>query len=224
MKVLIIEDEEQLAQSMKKGFEKMGFAADYLLDGDSGQKRIEVCHNDYDIVILDIKLPKKDGLEVCRKVRQLGIKIPILMLTASDTTEKKIQGLDSGADDYLVKPFSFDELLARVRALLRRPSQTLPPKLHVGDITLDPANREVHRNGKKINLSLKEFELLAHFMRNPGRVLNREDIFSHLWDFADNSMSNVIDVHIKNLRKKINDKEGKKLLETIRGVGYRLKV
>lgn len=223
MKILIIEDEEQLAQSVKKLFEKSGYAADYLMDGESGQRRIEICHKDYDMVILDLKLPKKDGFEVCKEVRAKGIKIPILILTARDTVDEKILALDSGADDYLVKPFSSEELMARVRALSRRPRETMPPKLKVGDITLDPAAQEVFRNGRKINLTLKEFELLRYFMRNPGKVLNREDIFVHLWDFADNSMSNVIDVHIKNLRKKINDKENKKLLETIRGVGYRLR-
>lgn len=224
MKVLIIEDEEKLAQSIKKGFEKSGYAADYIMDGEAGQRRIEICHNDYDVVVLDLKLPKKDGFQVCKEVRQKDIKIPIIILTARDTVDEKIMALDSGADDYLVKPFSFDELMARVRALTRRPSETLPPKLQVADVTLDPATQEVFRGTRKITLTLKEFELLRYFMRNPGKVLNREDIFVHLWDFADNSMSNVIDVHMKNLRKKIDDNENKKLLETVRGVGYRLKV
>lgn len=224
MRVLIIEDEEKLAKALKLGLEKEGFAVDYLLEGISGQQRIETYRNDYDVVILDLMLPGKNGFQVCAEARERGVTLPILILTARDAIEDKVLALDSGADDYLVKPFAFDELLARTRALLRRPKETLSNPLQIENLILDPSRREVYRNGNKIDLTLKEFELLHYLMRNPGKVFNREDIFSHLWDFADNSLSNVIDVHIKNLRRKIDDENNnEKLLETIRGVGYRIR-
>lgn len=222
MRILIVEDEEKLARSLKVGFEKKGYAADYLVDGESGKRRIEMNHKDYDIVVLDLMLPKKNGFEVCKEVRESGVTTPILILTARDTIDDKVLALDSGADDYIVKPFSFEELLARMRALLRRPKETFPTELRIKNLILDPSRREVCRDGKKVDLTLKEFELLHYLMRNPGKVLNREDIFSHLWDFADNSFSNVIDVHIKNLRKKIDDDHNEKFIETVRGVGYRI--
>lgn len=226
MRILIIEDEEKLAKSLARGLTQSGYAADYLMDGEAGQRRIELYHDDYDLVILDLMLPGKDGFEVCRGVRAQGITIPILVLTARDATDDKVRALDSGGDDYLVKPFSFSELLARVRALLRRPSNSLGGELQVGELVLRPAEREVEYGGKKIELTLKEFELLQYLMRHAGKVLNREDIYVHLWDFAANSLSNTIDVHVKNLRKKLGDtdEEGhEKIVETIRGVGYRLK-
>lgn len=224
MRVLIVEDEEKLAEALKIGLEREGFAADYLTDGETGQQRIEIYRNDYDVVVLDLMLPGKNGFEVCREVREKGITLPILILTARDAIEDKVLALDNGADDYIVKPFAFDELLARLRALLRRPKEALPKTLQIDDLTLDPTRREVHRNGEKVDLTLKEFELLHCLMRQPGKVFSREDIFAHLWDFADNSLSNVIDVHIKNLRRKIADDEGEqKLLETVRGVGYRIR-
>ena len=223
MRVLIIEDEEKLAKSLQKGLEKIGYAADCLFDGDAGARRIEMNHSDYDVLVLDLMLPKKNGFEVCREARARNITTPILILTARDAIDDKVLALDSGADDYLVKPFSFEELLARLRALLRRPKDGIPSSLTVGNLVLDPAKRGVQRGESKIELTLKEFELLHYLMRNPGRVLTREDIFAHLWDFADNAMSNVIDVHIKNLRRKIDDAYGEKLLETVRGVGYRIR-
>lgn len=223
MRILIIEDEEKLAKSLKKGLEKSGYAADYLLDGESGQRRIEINHADYDLVVLDLMMPKKDGFEVCKSVRALGITLPILVLTARDTTEDKVLALDSGGDDYLVKPFSFEELLARIRALLRRPQTALGTELKSGDIILKPAEREVYRSQEKINLTLKEFELLHYLMRRPNEVVNREEIYTHLWDFADNALSNTIDVHVKNLRRKLGDEDHEKIIETVRGVGYRLK-
>lgn len=222
MRILVIEDEEKLAKSLVRGFTQNGYAADYVLDGESGQRRIELYHDDYDLVTLDIMLPGKNGFDVCQAIREKGFTIPILVLAARDTVEDKVQALNSGCDDYLVKPFSFDELLARVRALLRRPHETLPGELRAQDLVLKPAEREVYRDGRKVDLTLKEFELLYYLMRNPGKVLNREDIYVHLWDFAANSMSNIIDVHVKNLRKKIGDDEHQKIVETIRGVGYRL--
>ena len=226
MRILIIEDEEKLAKSLARGLTQSGYATDYLLDGESGLRRLELYHDDYDLLVLDIMLPGKDGFEVCREIRGHGFMIPILILTARDAVDDKVKALDYGGDDYLVKPFSLEELLARIRALLRRPQSTLTNELTAGDLVLKPAEREVYRNGQKINLTLKEFELLQYLMRHPGKVLNREDIYVHLWDFAANSLSNTIDVHMKNLRKKLGDvdEEGhEKIVETIRGVGYRLK-
>jgi DNA-binding response OmpR family regulator len=223
MRILIIDDEEKLAKSLKRGLERSGYAVDYLLDGESGERRLELYKNDYDLVILDLMLPGKNGFEVAASMRKQGLTTPVLILTGRDATDDKVKALDSGADDYLVKPFSFEELLARVRALLRRPQAALPDELKVGQLTLKPAQREVYRDGRKVDLTLKEFELLYFLMRNPNKVLNREDIYVHLWDFAANSLSNIIDVHIKNLRKKLGDDGNEKILETVRGVGYRLK-
>jgi DNA-binding response OmpR family regulator len=223
MKILIIEDNEKLASGIKRGLEQEGFAADYVLDGESGERRIEFGMHDYDLVILDIMLPKKDGITVCKDWRQANITIPVLMLTAKDTTEDKIIGLDSGADDYLIKPFSFDELTARVRALLRRPKEALPTELKIKDIILNTATRKVTRAGKEIPLTLKEFMVLEYLMRHPNQVVTRDELYDHAWDFAANAFSNTVDVHIKNLRKKIDNKNHEKVLETIRGVGYRFK-
>lgn len=223
MKILIVEDEEKLAISLQKGLSKNGFSSDYILDGELGERRLSLHRKDYDLVILDLMLPKKNGFEICKTARTNGITLPILILTARDAIDDKILALDSGADDYLVKPFSFDELLARIRALLRRPAENIMPILEIDDLVLDPNSREITRGDKKIDLTLKEYELLYYLMRDPGRVFNREEIFTHLWDFSNNSLSNVIEVHIKNLRKKIDNDNSKKLLETIRGVGYRIR-
>ena len=223
MRILIIEDEEKLAQTLKKGLEKEGYAVDYILEGEAGQRRIEMSHKDYDLVILDLMLPKRDGFEIAKNVRKQDITIPLLVLTARDATGDKVHALDSGADDYLVKPFSFEELLARVRALLRRPEPVLPAELKVRDLTLNPVTRKSYRKNKEIPLTLKEFGLLEYLMRHPGQVVTREQILDHLWDFAFDSFSNVVDVHMKNLRKKIDGDHNEKLLETIRGVGYRIK-
>jgi DNA-binding response OmpR family regulator len=223
MRVLIIEDEEKLAQSLKKGLERSGYAADYILDGEAGERRIDLYNKDYDIVILDLMLPKKNGFEVCRAVREKGFTLPILILTARDMTEDKILALDSGADDYLVKPFSFEELLARVRALLRRPAASLNNEITVGTLVMKLAEREVSQSGTKIDLTLKEFELLQYLMRHPGQAIGREDLYLHLWDFADNAMSNIIDAHVKNIRRKLDVGEHATTIETVRGVGYRVK-
>ena len=223
MKVLIVEDEEKLAIGLKTGLEHEGFSVDYLTDGEKGETRIRTCRADYDVVILDLMLPLKNGFEVCTDVREAGVTLPILILTARDSIEDKVLALNSGADDYLVKPFAFDELVARLHALLRRPRETLPGELSVAGLILDPVTREVRRDGEQIELTLKEFELLQYLMRHPNQVMGREDIFAHIWDFADTSLSNVIDVHIKNLRRKIDEKHDRKLLETVRGIGYTLK-
>lgn len=231
MRILIVEDEEQLARALKKGLEKNGYAADYVLDGEIALRRIEMYSKEYDLVILDLLLPKKNGFEVCETARARGITTPILVLTARDMTEDKIAALDKGADDYLQKPFSFEELLARVRALLRRPKAALPLKLRSGELELDEAARKVRKNGREINLTVKEFMLLEYLMRHPNQVLNRGQIADHLYGFDFDSFSNVVDVHLKNLRKKIyGENFGQNLagpnpgvLETVRGVGYRLK-
>lgn len=223
MKILIVEDDKNLANSLKVYLEKKGYTADFVLDGETGERRLELYHDDYDLAIVDWMLPKKTGDEVVKSVREKGMTVPILMLTAKDSVMDKITGLNVGADDYLAKPFSNEELLARVRALFRRPRVALPIKLSAGELMLDTTNRKVFLGGKEIELTLKEFALLEYFLRNPNRVLNREQIFNHLWDFSSNAMSNVIDVHIYFLRKKIG-MGYEKLIETVPGVGYRLKV
>jgi len=223
MKILIVEDEERLAKALKEGLEKEGFAADFVLDGETGQRRIELYHNDYDLVILDLMLPQKNGLTVLKNIRKQNIFIPILVLTAKDTTDDIVAGLDEGADDYLVKPFTFKEFFARIRALLRRPKKSLPVELKVGGLILNTATKKVFRNGKEIQLTLKEFSLLEYLMRHPNQAMSREQILFNLWGFDFDSFSNVVDVHIKNLRKKINRGNQEKLLETVRGVGYRIK-
>ncbi|MBV9349647.1 MAG: response regulator transcription factor [Patescibacteria group bacterium] len=223
MRVLIIEDEEKLAEALTQGLTQKGYAVDTLSDGEKGYTRILLHRGDYDLVILDLMLPGMNGYDICTGVRKEGITVPILILTARNENETKVKLLLSGADDYLVKPFSFDELTARMHALLRRPAQALPEVLTVGDITLNPAERTVYRNGNPIPLTLKEFGMLEYFMRRPNQVVNREDILSHLWDFNYASFSNVVDVHVKNLRNKLGKDGGDNILETVRGIGYRLR-
>jgi len=223
MRLLLIEDEEKLAKGIKKGLERQGFAVDCLFDGDAGMERIALYSNDYDLIVLDLMLPGKDGLAICKETRALGIAIPILVLTAREATDDKVTLLNAGADDYMVKPFSFDELVARIRTLLRRPDQSLPPEIKVQNISLDQSAHRVTKNGKPVTLTLREYSLLEYLMRNKNLVVNREQIQNHVWDFADNSLSNVIDVHIKNLRKKLDHgNRGRTLLETVRGVGYKI--
>jgi DNA-binding response OmpR family regulator len=219
MKVLIIEDNEKLAQSLKRGLEQEGFAADYLLDGEAGQRRIESHADTYDAVLLDVMLPKKDGITVCNELREKEIAIPILMLTAKDTLKDKITGLTIGADDYLVKPFAFDELVARLHVLMRRRNSAYITELNLQGIQLNPLTRRVFKNDKEIKLTQKEFAILAYFMRNPDRVLNRQEILDHVWDYEFTTFSNLVDVKIKNLRKKVDPKG--KIIETVRNVGYR---
>lgn len=223
MKILVIEDEEKLAAALTRGLTASGYAVDVIHDGKKALTRIELHRKDYDLIILDLMLPSMDGLEICRAVREKDITIPILILTARNEIENKVELLQSGADDYLVKPFSFGELCARIQALLRRPSALVPEVLKVLDIELNVPERRVWRAGKKISLTLKEFGLLEYFMRHPDEVVNREDLLSHLWDFNYASFSNVVDVHVKNLRKKLGDGGAEGILETIRGIGYRLR-
>ncbi|OGY98846.1 MAG: DNA-binding response regulator [Candidatus Liptonbacteria bacterium RIFCSPHIGHO2_01_FULL_57_28] len=223
MRILIVEDQEKLAKSLKKGLEQEGYAVDYVLDGEAAERRIEVGHKDYDLIVLDLMLPKKDGYEICRNMRAHGIATPVIVLTARGATEDKISALNIGADDYLVKPFSFKELLARINALLRRPEVFVPSELTVRDLQLNTATREVYRGGKNITLTLKEFSVLEYLIKNKGRVVNREELVDHVWDFNYDGFSNVVDVHIKNLRNKIDFENDEKILETVRGVGYRIK-
>jgi len=221
MRILIVEDEEKLARQLARGLEQNGFATDTLHNGNDAIARISLYRSEYDAVILDLMLPGSSGQEVCKEVRALGVTTPILVLTARDETETKVEALNMGADDYLPKPFSFEELIARINALLRRPAQVHSTTLSVGDIELDTASHSVKKNGKEIPLTLKEHSILEYLMRHPGRVLTREDILDHVWDFQFSSFSNVVDVHVKNLRKKLNDESGR-LIETVRGVGYRM--
>ncbi|MCX5792320.1 MAG: response regulator transcription factor [Elusimicrobia bacterium] len=223
MRLLVVEDNVKLAVSLKRGLEQEGYAVDTALDGEAGWKKLLAGLEDYNLIIMDLTLPKIDGLELCKNMRKEGIMLPVIMLTARDTVEDKIIGLDAGADDYLVKPFSFDELLARLRSCLRRPREVLPGELRVRDLTLDVTGAKVFRGGSEIKLTLKELRLLEYFMRHPGQVLLREQITGHLWDFDFDSVSNVLDAHMKNLRRKIDGGYEEKLFETVRGMGYRLK-
>jgi len=223
MRILIVEDEVKLAEAISRGLAAKGYATDIVDDGEKALTRISLHHEDYDLVILDLMLPSLDGYAVCRQVRERGVVTPILVLTARAETDVKVELLLAGADDYLVKPFSFDELAARVHALLRRPSGVVPEVLRADDIELNTVEHRVLRAGKPLSLTLKEFGLLEYFLRHPGEIVNREDLLAHLWDFNYESFSNVIDVHIKNLRRKLGDGEGESVLETVRGVGYRLR-
>jgi DNA-binding response OmpR family regulator len=222
MRILIVEDNQKLGDSLTRGFRQEGYAVDCLARGEDGEKRLMMDHKDYDVVVLDVTLPGKNGIDVCRSLRHKGIMTPIIMLTARDTLQDKVVGLDSGADDYLVKPFEFEELLSRIRALSRRQPATLPPDLVLGDLILKPATQEAHKNGKKLDLTLKEFRLLEFFMTKPNEVINRQQIMDHLWDFQFNPLSRVVDVHINNLRNKLGSNYGT-ILETVRGIGYRLR-
>ena len=222
MKLLLVEDNPKLNASLKEGLEQDGYAVDPLFDGLSAVKRLGTRPEGYDLMILDIMLPGKDGLEVCKDLREMGLVIPILMLTAKDTTDDKIRGLDAGADDYLVKPFAVEELLARVRALLRRPKGLSPKTLELGPLMLATTQKEAFLSGKRIVLILREFALLEYLMRHPDQIVSREQMIDHIWDHGSDSFSNVIDVHIKNLRKKLGTYG--KHLQTVRGLGYKLAV
>lgn len=223
MKILIVEDETKLAEALAQGLSRKGYAVDVLGDGEKALTRISLHRNDYDLIILDLMIPSLDGKTVCKRIREMEITIPILVLTARGETESKVDLLLVGADDYLVKPFSFEELTARVHALLRRPQDRLPNILEIGDIKLNASEHAAERGGIPIPLTLKEFYLLEYFMRHPNQVINREELLSHLWDFNYESFSNVIDVHVKNLRKKLNRGNRADVLETVRGIGYRLR-
>jgi heavy metal response regulator len=218
MKILVVEDEERVAHFIQKGLKEEGHAVDISHDGEDGGFLAEV--NDYDLILLDVMLPKKNGITVCREIRDRGVTTPVLMLTARDSVEDRVRGLDAGADDYLVKPFAFEELLARVRALLRRQSDSKTPTLQLADLELDPITRMVTRGGKPIRLTTKEYALLEYLLRNPNKVLSRTLIGEHVWDMNFDPESNVIDVYISHLRNKIDKGHDIPLLHTMRGQGY----
>ena len=223
MRILIVEDEEKLAQATKKGLELKGFTVDWLADGEKARTRMMLYRDEYDLVLLDLMLPGVEGSTICKDVREAGVTTPIIVLTARDEIETKIDLLNLGADDYLAKPFSLDELVARMNAVLRRPETTLPSVLTIRDITLDPGKHTVTKGGKELSLTLKEFSLLEFFMRHPNEAIKRETVLDHVWSFDFPAFSNVLDVHMKNLRKKLDDQgEDNPLFETIRGIGYRL--
>jgi len=222
VRLLIIEDDKRVARFIQKGLQAEYSLVDVAFDGQQG---LEIAkEGTYDLVILDVLLPLRSGIEICRQLREQKIQIPILMLTAKDSIEDRVQGLEVGADDYLVKPFAFEELVARVRSLLRRPPQIdIGQILTVSDLTLDKNTHEVRRAGKLIQLTPREFSLLEYLMRHPDRVVSRTLIEEHVWGYARDALTNAVDVYIRRLREKINRPFHQKLISTIRGVGYRLK-
>lgn len=220
MRILLIEDDQRLSSVVKKGLEENGFAVDISNDGEDGQYMAE--SETYDVIVLDIMLPKLNGVEVCRNLRNEGNVIPILMLTAKSNLEEKVIGLDSGADDYMVKPFDFAELLSRIRALIRRSKGRAGPVLQVQDLTLDSAKHAVKRGAWKISLTPKEFSILEYLMHHAGEVVSRTMIVEHAWDYNFDGMSNIVDVFMATLRKKIDNGNKDKLLHTVHGVGYKI--
>jgi len=221
MRLLVVEDEKKVSSFIKKGLEEEGYAVDVADNGEDGlHMAVDRVH---DLIILDIQLPKMDGLAVLEELRKQKITTPVLLLTVRATIEDKVLGLDSGADDYLTKPFAFQELVARVRALLRRRADSDPAVLRIADLELDPARRVVMRGEEKIDLSPREFSLLDYFMRNPGRVLTRTMITEHVWDYDFDTETNVIDVYVNYLRNKIDAGRKPGLIHTVRGVGYVLR-
>ncbi len=221
MRILVVDDERRIAQAIKEGLEQESYAVDIEFDGEDGLNA--ALNEDYDLVMLDVMMPVMNGYEVCQKLRENGVKAPVLMLTAKDQDKDVIRGLDSGADDYLAKPFSFEVLLARVRALLRRPRNALPELLTVGNLSLDPAKKTVQRCGQNIKLSAKEYAILEYFMRNKGQILSKNNIMSHVWDFDSDILPNNIEVFITYLRAKIDKPFNEPpLIHTVRGFGYKL--
>ena len=222
MRILLAEDEKELNDLVRKTLEDEGYAVDSVFDGDSALEYLSSIP--YDIALLDIMMPGRDGIAVLREYRKSGGKAPIIILTARDAVEDRVVGLDAGADDYLVKPFMFPELLARIRVLLRRNTSSASSSvLECGDLVMDTSSHAVRRRGRKIDLSAKEYSILEYMMRNQGAVLGRESFRSHIWSWDYDGESNVIDVYIRYLRKKIDDGESMKLIHTIRGAGYMLK-
>lgn len=222
MRILVVEDEHRIANTIKKGLEQERYAVDVSYTGNSGFDLAST--EEYDLIILDLMLPEMDGLMICRELRKNKIQTPILMLTARGQIQDKVTGLDCGADDYLTKPFSFEELLARIRALIRRPQTVFKSILSVGDLALDTATFQVKRQEKSIQLSKKEFSLLEYLMRNPDKIVSKEQIISHVWDYDADILPNTVEVYIKSLRNKINKPFPKQesLIKTVRGFGYQL--
>ncbi|HEY2013275.1 MAG TPA: response regulator transcription factor [Bryobacteraceae bacterium] len=222
MRILLVEDESRVAGFIAKGLREQSYAVD--IAGDGGQALYLAAVNQYDLVILDVLLPVKDGHSVCRELRAGGFSAPILMLTARDAVDDRVAGLDSGADDYLTKPFDFKELLARLRALLRRSAVLRPQVARVADLTLNTASHAVARAGKPVSLTAKEYALLEYLVLNEGRVVGREQIAQHVWEESFDPFSNVIDVYVKRLRAKLDSGSGRRLIHTRRGEGYILTV
>ena len=222
MRILVVEDEHRIANSIKKGLEQERYAVDVAYTGIDGFDLAST--EDYDLVILDLMLPGMNGLEICRQLREKQIHIPILILTARDQVQDKVTGLDTGADDYLTKPFSFEELLARIRALIRRPQQNLDTVLKINDLEINTRTFKVIRAGKLIQLSSKEFSLLEFLVRHPNTILTKDQIISHVWDYESDILPNTVEVYIRNLRRKIDlpFKNQKILIHTIRGFGYKI--
>jgi DNA-binding response OmpR family regulator len=222
MKILLVEDVVELATAIKNVLEKKSYTVDIVTDGEKALSRISLHRTDYDLIILDLSLPKLDGYEVCKAVRLKEIAIPILVLTAKKDPDMKVKMLMLGADDYVVKPFMFDELHARVHALLRRPKTMLAEELKFGALTISPGTHRVTLSGRDVPVTLKEYGLLEYLVRNPNKVVSREDLLARIWDFNYSGFSNVVDVHIKNLRRKLKEQSGQSVVETIRGIGYRI--
>lgn len=220
MRILIVEDDKKVAGFLKKGLKEEQYAVDVCYDGEEALFQSQV--NQYDIIILDVMLPKKNGFAVCKQIREEGNLTPILMLTARDQLEDKVKGLQEGADDYLTKPFAFEELLARIKALLRRTQDYKTKTLNVGDLELDPVSRKVTREGKPISLTGKEYALLEYLMRNKSRTITQSMIIDHVWDMNFDGLSNVVNVYINHLREKIDKGFPQKYIHTIRGVGYQI--
>jgi heavy metal response regulator len=220
MRILLVEDEQRIADFIARGLSEQGHAVDVAHDGEEGLDWIGLAG--FDLIILDVMLPGRNGIDVCRAARKDGVRTPILMLTARDAVEDRVLGLDSGADDYLVKPFAFAELLARVRALARREPAVLGATLQVGDLVLDTTTHSASRAGAPIELTTKECALLEYLMRHPNQVLTRTMIAEHVWNYDFDNATNVIDVHVRNLRRKIDDAHPAKLIQTVRGAGYRI--
>jgi len=220
MRVAVVEDEKRFAEALKKGLESESYTVDLFVDGASAREKLEYSGNTYDLVILDLMLPDEDGAAVCTHLRNTGVLSPILVLTARDGIEDKIDLFDRGADDFLTKPFEFEELLARSRALARRTALKEQRTLHLSDLVIVPDERVVTRDGKKIRLTPREFELLVYLVRERGRVISREELLAKVWKLADEEVGNVVDVHMRNLRKKIGGTNNDKYIHTVHGVGY----
>ena len=219
-KILVVEDDRNLLDTLKYNLRKEGYDVVTAADG---AEALDICRKEKpDLIILDIMLPKKNGVEICHDLRLKEVNTPILMLTAKDMVEDRVKGLDAGADDYLVKPFAFNELLARIRALLRRTGSSKSPKLQVGDLVMDTLTREVWRGQRIIELTSKEYTILEYFMRHPNVVITRTMLEEHAWDYEFDSMSNIIDVYIRKIRSKIDERDQDSLIQTVRGAGYRM--
>jgi len=222
MQILIVEDEEKIANFLRRGLLEESYAVDVAADGENALYKFDI--NQYDLIILDLLIPKVDGITVCRRIREVNTGIPILIFTAKDTIEDKVKGLDAGADDYMTKPFSFSELSARVRALLRRGKKADPTVLTMDNLSLDPATRTARRGNTTIVLTAREYALLEYFMRNPNRVLTKSELLEHVWDYNYDGLSNILETYVKYLRKKLKlHPKDRDLIHTMRGSGYILR-